>query len=95
MFALDPDPARRKLAMGLGASHALDPANGKTAGLQIRELNGGAGVDVAVEVSGSDRGLQGALQAAGLGATVVAAGLPRAAPPTCAWARSSTTTCCR
>ena len=74
VFALDPDPARRKLALGLGASHVLDPANGKTAGLQIRELNGGAGVDVAIEVSGSDRGLQGALQAAGLGATVVAAG---------------------
>jgi threonine dehydrogenase-like Zn-dependent dehydrogenase len=31
-------------------------------------------VDVAIEVSGSDRGLQGALEAAGLGATVVAAG---------------------
>jgi threonine dehydrogenase-like Zn-dependent dehydrogenase len=31
-------------------------------------------VDVAIDVSGSDRGLQGALGAAGLGATVVAAG---------------------
>src|ERR687897_272603 len=45
-----------------------------TVGLQIREQNGGAGVDVAIEVSGTDRGLQGALEAAGLGATVVAAG---------------------
>jgi 2-desacetyl-2-hydroxyethyl bacteriochlorophyllide A dehydrogenase len=74
VFALDPDPARRKLAIGLGASHVLDPDEAVPVGLQIRELNGGAGVDVAIEVSGSDRGLQGALEAAGLGATVVAAG---------------------
>jgi 2-desacetyl-2-hydroxyethyl bacteriochlorophyllide A dehydrogenase len=74
VFALDPDPARRKLAIGLGASHVLDPGEAVPVGLQIRELNGGAGVDVAIEVSGSDRGLQGALEAAGLGATVVAAG---------------------
>jgi 2-desacetyl-2-hydroxyethyl bacteriochlorophyllide A dehydrogenase len=74
VFALDPDPARRKLATGLGASHVLDPTNEHPVGLQIRDLNDGAGVDVAIEVSGSDRGLQGALAAAGLGATVVAAG---------------------
>jgi threonine dehydrogenase-like Zn-dependent dehydrogenase len=43
-------------------------------GLAVRELNEGHGVDVAIEVSGSDRGLQGALAAAGLGGTVVAAG---------------------
>ncbi|HET7518459.1 MAG TPA: zinc-binding dehydrogenase [Actinomycetes bacterium] len=74
VFAVDPDPARRKLAADLGASYVLDPGDGPTVGLQIRELTGGAGVDVAIEVSGSDRGLQGALEAAGLGATVVAAG---------------------
>jgi threonine dehydrogenase-like Zn-dependent dehydrogenase len=43
VFAIDPDPARRKLATGLGASHVLDPANGQAVGLQLRELNGGAG----------------------------------------------------
>jgi 2-desacetyl-2-hydroxyethyl bacteriochlorophyllide A dehydrogenase len=74
VFALDPEPARRKLAVGLGASHVLDPSDEVPVGLQIRELNLGHGVDVAIEVSGSDRGLQGALEAAGLGATVVAAG---------------------
>ena len=74
VFAIDPDPARRKLAIGLGASHVLDPSEEPQVGLQIRELNQGHGVDVAIEVSGSDRGLQGALEAAGLGATVVAAG---------------------
>ena len=40
VFAIDPDPARRKLATGLGASHVLDPANGQAVGLQLRELNG-------------------------------------------------------
>ncbi|HET6814839.1 MAG TPA: zinc-binding alcohol dehydrogenase, partial [Actinomycetota bacterium] len=74
VFAVDPDPARRKLAAKLGASHVLDPTDEPAVGLQIRELNMGHGVDVAVEVSGNDRGLQGALEAAGLGATVVAAG---------------------
>ncbi|HWC41383.1 MAG TPA: zinc-binding dehydrogenase [Actinomycetota bacterium] len=74
VFAVDPDPARRKLAAGLGASHVLDPDEEPQVGLQIREHNAGAGVDVAIEVSGSDKGLQGALEAAGLGATVVAAG---------------------
>src|SRR4030095_12187433 len=74
VFALDPDQARRKLAADLGASHVLDPSEEPTVGLQIRELNHGHGVDVAIEVSGNDRGLQGALEAAGLGARVVAAG---------------------
>jgi threonine dehydrogenase-like Zn-dependent dehydrogenase len=74
VVAVDPDPERRKLAATLGASHVLDPTDEEPVGLQLRALNDGHGVDVAIEVSGSDRGLQGALEAAGLGATVVAAG---------------------
>jgi 2-desacetyl-2-hydroxyethyl bacteriochlorophyllide A dehydrogenase len=74
IVGIDPDPHRRKLAAGFGATHVLDPSNAHPLGVRIRELNGGHGVDVALEVSGSDRGLQGALAAAGLGATVVAAG---------------------
>jgi 2-desacetyl-2-hydroxyethyl bacteriochlorophyllide A dehydrogenase len=74
VFAVDPDPLRRQRAAGLGASHVLDPAAEAPVGLRIRKLNGGAGVDVAIEVSGSDRGLQDALASAGLGGTVVAAG---------------------
>jgi threonine dehydrogenase-like Zn-dependent dehydrogenase len=71
VYAVDPDPARRALATKFGATDVLD---GESVGLRIRELNEGRGVDVAIDVSGSDRGLQGALGAAGLGATVVAAG---------------------
>jgi 2-desacetyl-2-hydroxyethyl bacteriochlorophyllide A dehydrogenase len=74
VLAVDPDPHRRRLAAGFGATHVLDPTGDTPVGLQIRELNGGHGVDIAIEVSGSDQGLQGALEAAGLGATVVAAG---------------------
>ena len=74
VIGVDPDPHRRKLAMRFGASHVLDPADERPLSVRTRELNEGRGVDVAIEVSGSDRGLQGALAAAGLGATVVAAG---------------------
>jgi 2-desacetyl-2-hydroxyethyl bacteriochlorophyllide A dehydrogenase len=74
VVGVDPDPHRRKLAAGFGATHVLDPADERPLSLRIRERNEGRGMDVAIEVSGSDRGLQGALAAAGLGATVVAAG---------------------
>ena len=74
VVGVDPDGGRRHLAAGFGATHVLDPAAERPVGLAIRDLNDGNGVDVAIDVSGSDRGLQGALAAAGLGANVVAAG---------------------
>jgi 2-desacetyl-2-hydroxyethyl bacteriochlorophyllide A dehydrogenase len=74
VVGVDPDPHRRKLAEGFGASHVLDPAGEPSVGLRIRDLNERRGVDVAIDVSGSDRGLQGALSAPGLGGKVVAAG---------------------
>jgi 2-desacetyl-2-hydroxyethyl bacteriochlorophyllide A dehydrogenase len=74
VLALDLDPARRALAADLGATHTLDPLADDPANLRIRELNDGVGVDAAIEVSGSDRALQDALAAAGLGGRVVAAG---------------------
>jgi 2-desacetyl-2-hydroxyethyl bacteriochlorophyllide A dehydrogenase len=74
VYAVDPDPHRRELATKFGATDVLDSAADEPIGLQIRDRNHGRGVDVAIDVSGSDRGLQGALAAAGLGATVVAAG---------------------
>jgi 2-desacetyl-2-hydroxyethyl bacteriochlorophyllide A dehydrogenase len=73
VIGIDPEPHRRDLAARFGATHVLDAADDKL-GLTVRDRNGGHGVDVAIEVSGSDRGLQGALSAAGLGGTVVAAG---------------------
>lgn len=44
-------------AVSLGATHVLDPATDPPVGLQIRARNMGRGVDVAIEVSGLDRGL--------------------------------------
>jgi 2-desacetyl-2-hydroxyethyl bacteriochlorophyllide A dehydrogenase len=73
VIGIDPEPHRRDLAARFGATHVLDAADDKL-GLTVRDRNGGHGVDVAIEVSGSDRGLQGALSAAGLGGTVVGAG---------------------
>jgi 2-desacetyl-2-hydroxyethyl bacteriochlorophyllide A dehydrogenase len=74
VYAVDPDPHRRELATKFGATDALDPISDEPVGLQIRSRNARRGVDVAIDVSGTDRGLQDALAAAGLGATVVAAG---------------------
>ena len=74
VIGVDPDRQRRELAAGFGVTHVLDSAAERPIGLAIRDLNEGNGVDVAIDVSGSDRGLQGALSAAGLGANVVAAG---------------------
>lgn len=74
VFAIDPDPRRRALAVKFGATDVLDPTADEPVGLQVRDRNHGRGVDVAIDASGSDRGLQGALGAAGLSATVVAAG---------------------
>jgi 2-desacetyl-2-hydroxyethyl bacteriochlorophyllide A dehydrogenase len=74
VFAVDPDPQRRKLAEQLGVTAALDPFDETPVALRIRQDNQGVGVDVALEVSGSDRALQDALASSGLGGTVVATG---------------------
>ena len=65
VIAIDPDPRRRELASRFGATHVLDAAAERSLGLRVRDLNGGHGMDVAIEVSGSDRGLQGALGGCG------------------------------
>ena len=64
----------QRLAAELSATEVLDPDADPPLGVRIRELNGGSGADVAIELSGSDRALQGALASVGLGATVVAVG---------------------
>ena len=74
MIGVDLDPQRRALVVGFAATHVLDPGECEPSGLRIRKCSGGNGVDIAIDVSGADRGLQGALATAGLGATVVAAG---------------------
>jgi alcohol dehydrogenase len=72
IVAVDPVPAKRELALELGASHALDVAGVVEA---VRELVPG-GVDHAVEAVGAAAVLQDAWSMTRRGGTTVAAGLP-------------------
>ena len=54
VFAIDPLANRREWAAAHGAHHVLDPLAGDAA-REVHRLTGGAGVDVAIEVSGSSR----------------------------------------
>jgi NDMA-dependent alcohol dehydrogenase len=74
---IDPVADRRALALELGATHAIDPADGDPSAA-VRELTGGRGADYAFEASGS-RGLAAvAYAAARRGGTVVCIGIPPA-----------------
>ena len=73
IFAVDPIAKRRKLAEEYGAHHAIDPF-AVDAALEIKTLTGGAGVDVAIEISGHYAALDTAIRAARFGGTVCQAG---------------------
>lgn len=72
VIAVDGIAARRRRALEWGALHALSPAP-ELAG-DIRRITGGAGVDVAIELSGNYRALHEATRAVGADGTVIAAG---------------------
>jgi threonine dehydrogenase-like Zn-dependent dehydrogenase len=72
VIAVDGIEARREFAWGMGAAYALPPDDGLAR--RIRDLTGGAGADVAIELSGNYRGLASALTAVGPDGTVVASG---------------------
>jgi threonine dehydrogenase-like Zn-dependent dehydrogenase len=67
--AVEPIAARRAVASATGADLVLDPTTAD-AGLEIRRATGGAGVDVAIETSGSARALHHAIRALAFGGTV-------------------------
>jgi len=69
VVAIDPVPAKRALALELGATHALD------VDVDVREVVGG-GVDVAVEAVGRSATLAAAFAATARGGTTVSVGLP-------------------
>lgn len=53
IIAVDPRPAARERALGLGADHALDPTSDDVPA-RMRQLTGGRGVDVAVDLVGAN-----------------------------------------
>lgn len=57
----DPDPARRALALRLGAAQAFSPAD-RDFVARVKEATGGAGPNAVVEVTGSAAALQQALE---------------------------------
>jgi threonine dehydrogenase-like Zn-dependent dehydrogenase len=72
VIAVDGIEARRDHAWAMGAAYALPPD--ESLALRVRELTGGSGADVAIELSGNYRALSSALKTVGADGTVVASG---------------------
>ncbi|HEY3069016.1 MAG TPA: Zn-dependent alcohol dehydrogenase [Gaiellaceae bacterium] len=75
VVAVDPVEFKRKTALELGATHALDPTSDDVAG-SLRELTEGRGADVALDTAGVPGIVAQAYAAVRRGGTVVAVGLP-------------------
>jgi 2-desacetyl-2-hydroxyethyl bacteriochlorophyllide A dehydrogenase len=73
VVAVDGIDGRRKQAAAFGAAHVLDPV-ADDVGERIKELTGGRGADVCIEISGSYRALHEAIRGCAAGGRVVAAG---------------------
>jgi threonine dehydrogenase-like Zn-dependent dehydrogenase len=71
VIAVDLMPARRELALRLGAAEALD---GRGAAEAIKALTGGRGADLCIEASGATPALHEAIRACAYSARVVAMG---------------------
>ena len=74
IIAVDPSPAARQRALSVGADHALDP-NDPDLLAQVVALTGGQGLDVAVDLVGSNAVLAEAASAIGRAGRVVMIGL--------------------
>ena len=72
VVAVEGVPARRERALAWGAAHALEP--GPATAAAVRELTGGRGADVAVDLSGAYPALHEATRLVGADGRVVAAG---------------------
>lgn len=73
VIVVDGIAARRELALSLGAAVALDPASG-TVARDVRELTGGRGADVAIEITGNYRALQEAIRSVAYNSRVCVGG---------------------
>ncbi|MFN8535430.1 MAG: zinc-binding dehydrogenase [Dehalococcoidia bacterium] len=74
VIAIEPRPARRELALQLGARAAIDPLTGNP-GRDIAALLDGARAAVAFECVGTTAGFETALRSTGRGGRVVLIGL--------------------
>src|SRR5438093_3216388 len=68
----EPAASRRDLALRLGADQAVDPA--QSASLQVRQLTGGLGCDLAIECVGIAQTMDDCLAATRRGGRIVVAG---------------------
>lgn len=80
VIGVDPDPARRKVALSLGTHETLDPSAGGGAEA-IKAMTGGRGADICIEVSGAPPALADAIRAVAYSARVVAMGFFQGAVP--------------
>ncbi|MBE0410516.1 MAG: zinc-binding alcohol dehydrogenase [Anaerolineales bacterium] len=73
VIAIDPILGRLEVAKELGADHLFDPREGDVS-IAIKELSGGNGVDVSLEIAGSYDALQQAIRCVHREGLVVTAG---------------------
>ena len=73
VIGVDPVPFRRQMAERMGATHTLDPDSGSVADA-VKDLNGGLGADICIEVSGFPPALAEALRTVAYASRVVAMG---------------------
>lgn len=73
VIAVDPVPFRRQMAERMGATQTLDPNAGSVADA-IKDLNGGLGADICIEVSGFPPALAEAMRTVAYAGRVVAMG---------------------
>ena len=73
VIAVDMLPNRRAVALAMGADYAFDPREGDVA-QRVHEVNGGPGVDVAIEFAGVYPALQTAIRCVRVAGTVCSAG---------------------
>ena len=73
IIAVDPVPARREAALTLGATHAVDPAQGEVAD-QIRAVTGRRGADYVFEAVGRQSTIESSIAATRRGGTTCVVG---------------------
>ena len=95
VFAIDPDPARRKLATGLGPATCSTRPTGRPSGSSSASSTGAPGSTWPSRSPAATGGSRAPCRPPGWGRRWWRPASTRAAPATCAWARSSTTTGCR